>query len=197
MGSSTPPFRFPHLHHVTDTAATPLGSSPALVPAPVASDPSSDVPTLYEWAGGIDALIRLTTEFYTRVPNDPLLAPVFAHMSADHPQHVAQFLGEVLGGPPMYSTALGGTGGGHARMVSHHLGRRLTEAQRARWVQLLLACADDVGLPNDPEFRSAFVAYLEWGTRLAVLNSQPGVAEPTSAPMPRWGWGVPGGPYRP
>ena len=91
----------------------------------------------------------------------------------------------------------GGDCGGHARMVSHHLGRRLTEAQRARWVQLLLACADDVGLPNDPEFRSAFVAYLEWGTRLAVLNSQPGVAEPISAPMPRWGWGVPGGPYRP
>jgi len=92
---------------------------------------------------------------------------------------------------------LGGEQGGHARMVSHHLGRMLTEPQRARWVQLLLACADEVGLPNDPEFRSALVAYLEWGTRLAVINSQPGVAEPASAPMPRWGWGVPGGPYRP
>jgi len=28
-----------------------------------------------------------------------------------------------------------------------------------------------VGLPSDPEFRSAFGRYLEWGTRLAVINS--------------------------
>ena len=182
---------------MTDTSFPRATSTPALVPSPVPPNAAPDVPTLYDWAGGIDALERLTALFYSRVPVDSLLAPVFARMSPDHPHHVAQFLGEVLGGPPMYSTALGGEQGGHARMVSHHLGRMLTEPQRARWVQLLLACADEVGLPNDPEFRSAFVAYLEWGTRLAVINSQPGVAEPASAPMPRWGWGVPGGPYRP
>jgi hypothetical protein len=27
--------------------------------------------------------------------------------------------------------------------------------------------------PSDPEFASALVSYLEWGTRLAVINSQP------------------------
>jgi len=182
---------------MTELHSNPPGSTPALVPVPPASNGSPGVPTLYDWAGGIDALLRLTTLFYSRVPDDALLAPVFAHMSADHPRHVAQFLSEVLGGPPMYSTELGGTQGGHVRMVSHHLGRMLTEPQRQRWVQLLLACADEIALPDDPEFRSAFVAYLEWGTRLAVLNSQPGVAEPSSAPMPRWGWGVPGGPYQP
>ena len=182
---------------MTELHSNPPRSTPALVPVPPASNASPGVPTLYEWAGGIDALLRLTTLFYSRVPDDALLAPVFAHMSAEHPRHVAQFLSEVLGGPPMYSTELGGTQGGHVRMVSHHLGRMLTEPQRQRWVQLLLACADEIALPDDPEFRSAFVAYLEWGTRLAVLNSQPGVAEPSPAPMPRWGWGVPGGPYQP
>src|SRR5690349_14091783 len=54
---------------------------------------------------------------------------------------------DVLGGPPTYSSELGGTKGGHARMVSHHLGRMLTEQQRYRWVQLLLACADEISLP--------------------------------------------------
>ena len=34
--------------------------------------------------------------------------------------------------------------------------------------------ADDAGLPDDPEFRSALLAYLEWGTRLAMQNSQAG-----------------------
>jgi hemoglobin len=51
-------------------------------------------------------------------------------------------------------------------------------------------------LPDDPEFRSALVAYLEWGSRLAVLNSQPGAEAVVDAPMPKWDWGVPGGPYR-
>ena len=82
-------------------------------------------------------------------------------------------------------------------MLRHHLGRHLTPEQRTRWVQLLLESADEVGLPDDPEFRSAFVAYLEWGSRLAVLNSQDDVAPSPDQPMPRWGWGEVGGPYRP
>jgi hemoglobin len=151
------------------------------------------VPTLYDWAGGSAALSRLTTIFYDRVPNDPLLEPVFRHMSAEHAAHVAQFVGEVLGGPAEYSAERGG----HKTMVARHLGRSLTNAQRSRWVQLLLECADEAGLPDDPEFRSAFVAYLEWGSRLAVINSQPGVPSPGEQPMPKWGWGVVGGPYRP
>jgi hemoglobin len=52
----------------------------------------------------------------------------------------------------------------------------------------LSLAADDAGLPDDPEFRSALVAYLEWGTRLALHNSQPGAVAP-HAPVPRWGWG--------
>lgn len=151
------------------------------------------VPSLYEWLGGMPVLEKLTTEFYSRVPADPLIGPVFAHMSPEHPKHVAEFLGEVFGGPKVYSDQRGG----HAGMIRHHLSRRLTEAQRRRWVDLLLTCADDVGLPGDPEFRSAFVAYLEWGTRLAVINSQEGAEVVEDAPMPRWGWGEVGGPYVP
>ena len=60
----------------------------------------------------------------------------------------------------------------------------------------MLEAADETAIPDDAEFRSALVAYLEWGSRLAVLNSQPGATVDPNAPMPRWGWGVPGGPYR-
>jgi len=123
---------------------------------------------------------------------------VFAGMPPDHATHVAYFLAEVLGGPGRYSTEVAEhPPGGHARMTSHHLGRGLAERQRSHWVQLLLSVADEVGLPDDPEFRSAFVAYLEWGSRLALLNSQDGVAPSAAQPMPRWGWGEVGGPYRP
>ena len=149
-------------------------------------------PTLYEWAGGMPAFERLTAAFYTRVLDDPLLGPVFAHMPPEHPRHVARFLAEVFGGPAAYSEEHGG----HAAMIAHHLARRLTQPQRAQWVRLLCESADVVGLPDDPEFRSAFVAYLEWGSRLAVLNSQDGAALVLDQPMPRWGWGEVGGPYR-
>jgi hemoglobin len=150
------------------------------------------VPTLFEWAGGMSALEKLTTHFYERVRSDAVLAPVFAEMPSDHPQHVAMFIAEVFGGPASYSAERGG----HPHMIAEHLGRHLTQEQRRRWLELLLASADAVGIPDDPEFRSALVAYLEWGSRLAVLNSQPGAAVDPSAPMPKWGWGVPGGPYR-
>lgn len=65
-------------------------------------------------------------------------------------------------------------------MLGRHLGRALTEQQRGRWVRLMGEAAYEAGLPADPEFRSAFVFYLEWGSRPALANSQPG-AQPRCA----------------
>jgi hemoglobin len=155
------------------------------------NDQAKSVPTLLEWMGGRPALERLMEVFYARVPDDPLLAPLFAAMSPEHVRHVTTFVAEVFGGPKAYSAQLGG----HPAMIQKHAGRALTENQRQRWMQLLLACADEVGVPKDPEFRSAFVGYLEWGTRLAVINSQPGADLSGEAPMPAWGWGEVKGPY--
>jgi hemoglobin len=152
---------------------------------------NTPVPTLHDWLGGLPVLERLTTRFYEHVKQDPLLAPVFAHMGAEHPAHVAAFLAEVLGGPAAYSERHGG----HPHMIRQHLNRHLTHEKRRRWVELLLATADEQGLPDDPEFRSALVGYLEWGSRLAVINSQPGATVDPHAPMPRWVWGEVKGPY--
>lgn len=110
-----------------------------------------------------------------------------------HRLHVAHFVAEVLGGPKIYSESEGS----HFEMISKHLQKYLTEQHRKRWLELLLETADEMSLPADPEFRSAFMAYLEWGTRIAVINSNlKTVPEDPDVPMPKWGWGVPGGPYR-
>lgn len=152
---------------------------------------SAAPPSLHEWLGGAAALERLIERFYAKVPADPLLAPVFATMSPEHARHVAAFIAEVFGGPTAYSEQHGG----HPQMIRRHLGRALTEPQRRRWMTLLLECADETGVPDDPEFRSAMVAYVEWGSRLAVINSQPGAQVVADLPMPRWGWGEVKGPY--
>jgi len=155
------------------------------VPAP------DHTPTIFEWAGGLPALTRMTRLFYEKfVPADDLLAPVFANMAADHPQRVAKWLGEVFGGPKCYSEAFGG----YAHMVSEHLGKGLTEEMRARWVALLLQSAREAGLPNDAEFRSVFQSYIEWGSRLAVENSQKESRPPLHMPMPHWDWNTTAGP---
>jgi CDGSH-type Zn-finger protein/truncated hemoglobin YjbI/ferredoxin len=148
-------------------------------------------PTIFEWAGGLPALTRMMRLFYEKfVPADDLLAPVFANMAADHPQRVAKWLGEVFCGPKCYSNEYGG----YPRMISEHVGKCLSEEMRARWVTLLLQSAREAGLPNDPEFRSAFQAYIEWGSRLAVENSQTEARPPQNMPMPHWDWGTSAGP---
>ena len=147
--------------------------------------PSPEQATLFQWAGGFPALLRLTRRFYeVHVPQDPLLSGLFSQMSPDHPERVASWLGQVFGGPPAYSERYGE----YDRMISQHLDKALTPEQRARWVLLLARSADETGLPADAEFRAAFTAYLEWGSRIALENSQPGVHPPPHMPVPRWWW---------
>jgi hemoglobin len=148
---------------------------------------SDDTPTIYDWAGGRDAFARWLNAFYDLVEREPLLAPLFGGtVSEEHRDHVTSWWAEVMGGPPEYTQTLGG----YERMLAKHRGLGLTDEQRLRFVTLLSQAADEAGLPADPEFRAAIMGYAEWGTRIAVHNSQPGADVVPHAPVPRWGWGV-------
>ncbi|MEA2201342.1 MAG: hemoglobin [Solirubrobacteraceae bacterium] len=142
--------------------------------------------SLYDWAGGEAAFTRLINAFYDRVEGDELLSRLFpGGVGDEHRLHVIAWWCEVFGGPALYTDQLGG----YERMLGKHRGLEITAEQRFRFASLMSLAADDAGLPDDPEFRSAFVAYVEWGTRLAQHNSQPGAAVAAHAPVPRWGWG--------
>jgi len=129
-------------------------------------------PTLFEWAGGLPALTRMTRLLYERhVPADDLLAPVFAAMAPELPQREAATFAAAFGGPPVGDPAADGAGR-----------PALTEAQRARWVALALRAADETMLPADPQFRGALTSFLEWTSRV------------TDALPPAWDWGPAGPP---
>jgi hemoglobin len=148
---------------------------------------------LVEWAGGPSAFRSLIDAFYDRVERDELLSPLFpGGVSEAHRAHVTSWWVEVFGGAPLYTEQRGG----YETMLAHHRGLGITTDQRFRFASLMSLAADDAGLPDDPEFRAAFVGYVEWGTRLALQNSQPGAQVVEQAPVPRWGWGV-APPYQP
>jgi len=146
------------------------------------------LPTLFDWAGGGDAVRRLIDAFYDRVEHDDLLAAFFpGGVSEEHRAHVAAWWSEVLGGPTNYTDEHGG----YEAMLAHHRNLAITPEQRHRFASTMSLAADDAGLPDDPEFRAAIIGYLEWGTRLAMQNSRPGATDVVEqAPVPRWGWGV-------
>jgi hemoglobin len=146
------------------------------------------LPTLFEWAGGLDAVRRLIDAFYDRVETDDLLSPFFpGGVSERHRAHVTAWWAEVLGGPTVYTDEHGG----YEAMLAHHRDLAIRPEQRHRFASTMSLAADDAGLADDPEFRAAIIGYVEWGTRLAMHNSRPGADDVVEhAPVPRWGWGV-------
>ncbi len=144
---------------------------------PVA-DPGRE-PTIFEWAGGLPTLTRMTRLFYEKhVPGDPLLAPLLANAPPALPQRMAAYLGEVFGGP-----AARNGDDGYSRLLSGLLSEGMDTEQRGRWVTLLAQAAQESGLPTDPEFRAALTSFIEWD-----------IASPPDKPTPRWDWGPSGPP---
>ena len=151
-------------------------------------------PTIYEWAGGREAFARWLNCFYDLVEVEaPEIAAMFGgRVSEEHRERVTDWWVEVMGGPQTYSASRGG----YEQMLSRHHNLAISGRQRLAFVTLLSRAADDAALPDDPEFRAAIMGYAEWGTRLALHNSQPGAQTVAHAPVPLWGWGI-APPYQP
>jgi hemoglobin len=152
------------------------------------------IPTPYEWVGGKASFEKLTEVFYDKVLKDDVLEPVFRHMSPSHSKHVAAFLSESFGGGDFYSKDHGTQTMIH--VVSKHLNKHLNETHRKRWMELILKSADEIGMPDDPEFRGVLTGHLEWGTRFAVMMSNESENPMSSEDkIPQFRWGDFGAPF--
>jgi hemoglobin len=143
-------------------------------------------PTLFEYAGGEQAILALATAHHARCLADPELNHPFAKEDGDpdHVQHLADYWAEVLGGPPTYSSACGGQ---HTVLDMHAHNGDMGDLGE-RFVRCFVAAIDDAGLPADPEFRASMRAYMEWAVA-DVLRYSPVDAEvPEGVPVPHWGW---------
>jgi hemoglobin len=143
------------------------------------------MPTLYEFAGGEEAIHRLEDAFYTSVLADPLLRPLFGAGKPTHVDHLTWFTAESFGGPDRFSRELG-----FAHLIEVHRGLRISEEQRQRFVDLYRAALDATDMPADEDFRQAVLEHIEFGTRVAMQNSH-AESDDELHPLrevPRWTW---------
>ena len=143
------------------------------------------MPSLFEHAGGEEALHRLEQLFYDSVLADPLLQPLFGAGSPEHVDHLTAFTAESFGGPDRFSRELG-----FAHLIAVHRGLKISEEQRWRFVALYMAALDAAGMPADEAFREAVREHVEFGSQVAMQNSHAERDEDLHPlrEVPAWSW---------
>ena len=143
-------------------------------------------PTLFEFAGGEEAFLRLAQAHHARCLADPYLNHPFSHAD-QHPQHVERlgsYWAEVLGGPPTFSS----TCNDESSVLMLHAGNGEMGELPQRFYDCFVAALDDAELSADPEFRAAMHAYMRWAVDNVMAYAPADAAVPAGLPIPRWGW---------
>jgi hemoglobin len=145
-------------------------------------------PTLYDFAGGAEAFLALSLAMHERCLADPVLNHPFSHgTSPEHDVRLAEYLGEVFGGPRVYSERYGG----HSAMLDMHSSTGADDDLGSRFLSCFDQAVDDAGMPHDPEFRQALHDYMAWATREVDGYSPRGSVVPSDLPFPHWTWNGP------
>jgi hemoglobin len=96
------------------------------------------MPTLYEHAGGEEALHRLEEIFYTKVLSDPMLKALFTERRPHHVDHLTWFTAESFGGPDRFTRELG-----FQYIIDAHRHLKISDEQRDRFVTLYMEALDE------------------------------------------------------
>ncbi|MBL8733360.1 MAG: globin [Planctomycetes bacterium] len=94
---------------------------------------------VHDLLGG-EVITAIVAAFYRRVPQDPLLGPMYPpHDLAGAEHRLRSFLIYRFGGPPDYLAERG-----HPRLRMRHNPFVIDQTARDRWMQLMLAAIDEV-----------------------------------------------------
>jgi hemoglobin len=99
--------------------------------------------SLYEHAGGEEALHRLEEAFYSKVLADPVLRKVFTERRPHHVDHLTWFTADSFGGLSASTRELG---------FQHIVDVLKISDERERFVALYMEALDEAGLPDDEPF---------------------------------------------
>jgi hemoglobin len=141
--------------------------------------------TLFEHAGGMAGLPRLEDCFYSSVLADPLLQPLFGAGKPSHVDHLTWFAAGSFEGPGRFTRELG-----FRHLIDVHRNLQITEKQRQRFIELTLTALDTAGMPGDKPFRDAVREHVEFGSKVAMQNSNAATDDELHPlrEVPIWTW---------
>ncbi|MDE0615561.1 MAG: globin [bacterium] len=128
--------------------------------------------SVYDAVGGQAFFDQLVDRFYDGVADDPVLRPLYPDDLGPSRDHLAGFLAQYWGGPPLYSAERG-----HPRLRMRHAPFEIGVAERDAWMGHMRAALAGAGLGDD--IRTAMVDYFE-SAATHLINKQP-PAPPTDS----------------
>jgi hemoglobin len=144
------------------------------------------VQTVYEAAGGSDAIVRLAHAWHDRVMADEVVSHAFSH--GIHPQHterLAAYWIEALGGPADYSGRLGD----ETSVVRTHSGHGAHEEMDRRAILCFDQALADVGLDRDERVRRVLHDYFSWAATTTMARYHDSADDvPEGLALPHWSW---------
>jgi hemoglobin len=147
----------------------------------------TDRPSIYEFVGGAPAFLTLASALNERCLADPVLNHPFSHQGhPEHLQRLAEYLGEVFGGPALYSVL-----GGHSAMLTIHANTDADDDLGARFIDCFDNAVDDAKFSDDPALRRLLHQYMTWATSEVHRYSPHGSSVSPDLEMPHWSWDGP------
>ena len=142
--------------------------------------------SIFDAAGGMDALRRLAHAWHERVMADEVVSHAFSHgFHPDHNERLAAYWAEALGGPALYS----GSYGDETRVVRMHSGNGPHDEMDRRAVACFDEALADVGLAGDSPLHRALHDYFAWATTTTMSRYHRSADDvPAGLRIPRWSW---------
>jgi len=107
---------------------------------------SESATTMYDRVGGQPFFDALVERFYSQVADDALLRPLYPDDLTEARAHLAAFLAQYWGGPPLYSQERG-----HPRLRMRHFPFSIGRPERDAWFSAMRAAVLASGLNAEDE----------------------------------------------
>jgi hemoglobin len=142
--------------------------------------------TVFEAAGGAEALLRLAGAWHARVMDDEVVSHAFSHgLHPDHVQRLAAYWAEALGGPASYSISFGD----ETAVVRIHSGNGSHEEMDRRAIACFDQALIDTGLARDHRLRRVLHDYFTWATTTTMSRYHQSADDvPDGLRIPHWSW---------
>jgi hemoglobin len=145
-----------------------------------------DPTTVYDAAGGADAMVRLAAAWHERVMADAVVSHAFSHgFRPDHTERLAAYWAEALGGPTAFTRSLGD----ESTVVRIHSGNGPHEDMDRRAIDCFDQALVDAGLNRDDRLRQVLHDYFAWATTTTMSRYHRSPDDvPDGLAMPHWSW---------